>query len=249
MRNLVPQRSGNPVLRGNTFEGLSTTGERMTIDGTVNRSFALVAILLVGAGISIITSPGLAILGAVVGFVLALVTVFKKEWSPVTAPLYALAEGVFLGGFSVILEAEYPGIVIPAVSLTVAIFIAFLLIYRTHLIRVTDKLRIGIVAATGGVVLLYLADLVLNLVGVHVSYLNEAVAGSGLRGERSRHRHRRVQPPARLRFHRARRRRGGAQVHGVVRGLRPTGHARVAVRRSPATLGKGAPPLKIGSAC
>ncbi|TMG70219.1 MAG: Bax inhibitor-1/YccA family protein [Chloroflexi bacterium] len=182
MRNLVPQRSGNPVLRGNTFEGLSTTGERMTIDGTVNRSFALVAILLVGAGISIITSPGLAILGAVVGFVLALVTVFKKEWSPVTAPLYALAEGVFLGGFSVIFEAEYPGIVIPAVSLTVAIFIAFLLIYRTHLIRVTDKLRIGIVAATGGVVLLYLADLVLNLVGVHVSYLNEAVAGSGLLG-------------------------------------------------------------------
>ena len=182
MRNLVPQRSGNPVLRGNTFEGLSTTGERMTIDGTVNRSFALVAILLVGAGISIITSPGLAILGAVVGLVLALVTVFKKEWSPVTAPLYALAEGVFLGGFSVIFEAEYPGIVIPAVSLTVAIFIAFLLIYRTHLIRVTDKLRIGIVAATGGVVLLYLADLVLNLVGVHVSYLNEAVAGSGLLG-------------------------------------------------------------------
>ena len=182
MRNLVPQRSGNPVLRGNTFEGLSTTGERMTIDGTVNRSFALVAILLVGAGISIITSPGLAVLGAVVGLVLALVTVFKKEWSPVTAPLYALAEGVFLGGFSVIFEAEYPGIVIPAVSLTVAIFIAFLLIYRTHLIRVTDKLRIGIVAATGGVVLLYLADLVLNLVGVHVSYLNEAVAGSGLLG-------------------------------------------------------------------
>ena len=182
MRNLVPQRSGNPVLRGNTFEGLSTTGERMTIDGTVNRSFVLVAILLVGVGISIITSPGLAILGAVVGFVLALVTVFKKEWSPVTAPLYALAEGVFLGGFSVIFEAEYPGIVIPAVSLTVAIFIAFLLIYRTHLIRVTDKLRIGIVAATGGVVLLYLADLVLNLVGLHVSYLNEAVAGSGLLG-------------------------------------------------------------------
>ena len=182
MRNLVPQRSGNPVLRGNTFEGLSTTGERMTIDGTVNRSFALVAIVLVGAGISIITSPGLAVLGAVVGLVLALVTVFKKEWSPVTAPLYALAEGVFLGGFSVIFEAEYPGIVIPAVSLTVAIFIAFLLIYRTHLIRVTDKLRIGIVAATGGVVLLYLADLVLNLVGLHVSYLNEAVAGSGLLG-------------------------------------------------------------------
>jgi uncharacterized YccA/Bax inhibitor family protein len=182
MRNLVPQRSGNPVLRQDTFEGLATTGERMTIDGTVNRSFALVAILLAGAGISIYAGPGLAVLGAIVGFVLALATVFKKEWSPVTAPLYAFAEGLFVGGFSVILEQAYPGIVIPAVSLTIAIFIAFLMIYRTHLIRVTDKLRIGVVAATAGVALVYIADLVLNLVGVHVSYLNEAVAGSGVLG-------------------------------------------------------------------
>jgi uncharacterized YccA/Bax inhibitor family protein len=182
MKDLVPQRSGNPALRADTFQDRATTGERMTVDGTVNRSFALVAILLVGVGISILTNPGLAIVGAIVGFVLALVTAFKKEWSPVTAPLYALAEGVFVGRFSVILEQVYPGIVLPAVSLTIAIFIAFLLIYRTHLIRVTDKLRIGIVAATAGVALVYVADLVLNLLGVHVAYLNEAVAGSGLLG-------------------------------------------------------------------
>jgi uncharacterized YccA/Bax inhibitor family protein len=170
------------VLRQNTFEGIATTGEAMTLDGTVNRSFVLVALVLAGAGVSIFTQPGYSLIAAVVGFVLAIATVIRKEWAPVTAPLYALAEGVFLGGMSILLEEAYPGIVIPAVSLTVAIFIAFLFVYRTHLIVVTDKLRIGVVAATGGVALVYAVTLVLNLVGLHVAYLNEAVAGSGILG-------------------------------------------------------------------
>ena len=114
--------------------------------------------------------------------VLAIATVLRKTWAPITAPLYAFAEGLFIGGISILLEATYPGIVIPAVSLTVGIFVAFLLIYRSHLIRVTDKLRIAVFAATGGIAVVYLASLVLNLVGVQVSYLNEALAGSGVLG-------------------------------------------------------------------
>src|SRR5438309_10063171 len=149
MKNLVPQRSGNPTLGDKTFDGLATTGDAMTLDGTVNRSFALVFILMAGAWVSVLAGPGYMVLGAIVGFVLALVTVFRKQWAPITAPLYAFAEGLFVGGISVILEDAYPGIVIPAVSLTVGIYVAFLLIYRSHLIRVTDKLRIAIVAATG----------------------------------------------------------------------------------------------------
>ena len=182
MRNLVPQRSGNPVLRDKTFDGLTTTGEAMTLDGTVNRSFALIFILMAGAWVSVLAGPGYMLLGAIAGFVLAIVTVFRKQWAPITAPLYAFAEGLFIGGISVVLEVAYPGIVIPAVSLTIGIFVAFLLIYRSHLIRVTDKLRIAVFAATGAVALVYLVSLVLNLVGVHVSYLNEAIAGSGALG-------------------------------------------------------------------
>jgi uncharacterized YccA/Bax inhibitor family protein len=182
VKNLVPQRSGNPVLGDKTFDGLETTGDAMTLDGTVNRSFALVFILMAGAWVSVLVGPGYMLLGAIAGFVLALVTVFRKPWAPITAPLYAFAEGLFIGGISVVLEAAYPGIVIPAVSLTIGIFVAFLLIYRSHLIRVTDKLRIAVVAATGAVALVYLASLVLNLVGVQVSYLNEAIAGSGVLG-------------------------------------------------------------------
>jgi uncharacterized YccA/Bax inhibitor family protein len=182
MRNLVPQRSGNPVLRDKTFDGLTTTGEAMTLDGTVNRSFALIFILMAGAWVSVLAGPGYTLVGAIAGFVLAIVTVFRKQWAPITAPLYAFAEGLFIGGISVVLEVAYPGIVIPAVSLTIGIFVAFLLIYRSHLIRVTDKLRIAVFAATGAVALVYLVSFVLNLVGVHVSYLNEAIAGSGALG-------------------------------------------------------------------
>jgi uncharacterized YccA/Bax inhibitor family protein len=154
----------------------------MTLDGTVNRSFALVLILMAGAYVSVVAGPGYMVLGAIAGFVLALATVFRKHWAPITAPLYAFAQGLFVGGISVLLEVAYPGIVVPAVSLTVGIFVAFLVIYRTHLIRVTDKLRIAVFAATGGVALVYLVSLVLNLVGVHVSFLNEVVGGSGALG-------------------------------------------------------------------
>jgi len=182
MKNLVPQRSGNPVLGDKTFDGLATTGDAMTLDGTVNRSFALVLILMAGAFVSVLAGPVYMLLGAIAGFVLAIATVLRKTWAPITAPLYAFAEGLFIGGISILLEATYPGIVIPAVSLTVGIFVAFLLIYRSHLIRVTDKLRIAVFAATGGVAVVYLVSLVLNLVGVQVSYLNEALAGSGVLG-------------------------------------------------------------------
>jgi uncharacterized YccA/Bax inhibitor family protein len=182
MKNLVPQRSGNPVLGDKTFDGLTTTGAAMTMDGTVNRSFALVLILMVGAFVSVVAGPGYMVIGAIAGFVLAIVTVVRKTWAPITAPLYAFVEGLFIGGISILLEDAYPGIIVPAVSLTVGIFVAFLLIYRTHLIRVTDKLRIAVVAATGAAALVYLGSLVLSLIGVQVGYLNEVMAGSGALG-------------------------------------------------------------------
>lgn len=182
MKNLAPQRSGNPVLGDKTFDGLATTGEAMTLDGTVNRAFALVLILMVGAWVSVVAGPSYMLLGAITGLLLAIVTVIRKQWAPITAPLYAFAQGLFVGGISVMLEVTYPGIVLPAVSLTVGIFVAFLLIYRTHVIRVTEKFRMAVFAATGGVALVYIASLVLNLVGVQVSFLNEVMAGSGVLG-------------------------------------------------------------------
>jgi uncharacterized YccA/Bax inhibitor family protein len=109
------------------------------------------------------------------GFICAMVTIFKKEWSAVTAPVYALLEGLVLGGVSAMLETRYPGIAIQAVGLTFGTLFVMLLAYRSGLIRVTDKLRLGIVAATGGIMVFYLMEMVLGFFGVHFATIN----GSG----------------------------------------------------------------------
>src|SRR3989449_11590006 len=77
--------------------------------------------------------------GAIGGLVVAFVTIFKKEWSPVTAPIYAAFEGLALGGLSALLETKYPGIVMQAVGLTFATLAAMLLAYRSGLIKATER--------------------------------------------------------------------------------------------------------------
>jgi len=113
--------------------------------------------------------------GGIGGFIVAMVTIFKKEWSPVTAPIYALLEGLVLGGASAMMEMRFHGIAIQAVSLTFGTLIAMLIGYRSGLIKVTDKLRLGIVAATGGIAVFYFLQFILGFFGVHFTSIN----GSG----------------------------------------------------------------------
>jgi len=87
---------------------------------------------------------------------------FLRQWSGITAPLYAIAEGFALGGLSAMMELRYAGIVLQAVMLTVGVLAAMLMLYRTGIIKVTDKFRMGVVAATGGIMLLYLVDMALR---------------------------------------------------------------------------------------
>jgi uncharacterized YccA/Bax inhibitor family protein len=110
--------------------------------------------------------------GAIGGLVLALVTAFKKTWAPFTAPLYAVVEGVFIGALSAIFEARYPGIVIQAVGLTFGTMAAMLLAYRSGLIRATEKFKLGVVAATGGILLLYLAQFVMGFFGHSMGFIS-----------------------------------------------------------------------------
>jgi uncharacterized YccA/Bax inhibitor family protein len=110
-------------------------------------------------------------IGAIGGLVVAFVTVFKKEWSPLTAPLYAALEGLALGGLSALLETKYPGIAIQSVGLTFATLAAMLLAYRSGLIKPTEKFRLGVVAATGAIALYYLVSLGLQLFGVAMPFL------------------------------------------------------------------------------
>ncbi|MEO8984131.1 MAG: Bax inhibitor-1/YccA family protein [Rhodanobacter sp.] len=184
-------QSGNPALNKNTFldvaDGtVSARGnDTMTINGTVNKTGLMLILVLVGAmyAWSQFTGPDsapamfpLVAGGAIGGLVLALVTVFKKTWAPFTAPLYALVEGVFIGALSAIFEARYPGIVIQAVGLTFGTMAAMLIAYRSGLIRATEKFKLGVVAATGGVLLLYLAQFVMGFFGHSMGF----IAGNGI---------------------------------------------------------------------
>jgi len=115
------------------------------------------------------------LIGGIGGFIFAMITIFKKTWAPVTAPVYALLEGLVLGSISAMLELRYPGIAIQAVSITFGTLIVLLLAYRSGLIPVTEKFKLGVVAATGGIALFYLLTMVLGFFGVHFT----SVYGSG----------------------------------------------------------------------
>ena len=172
-------RSGNPALKSSTFldPGTGTVvrgdADAMTLNGTVNKTAFLLVLTLVGAmytwgmffsGNTDQLMPWV-LGGAIGGFVVALVTVFKKTWAPVTAPLYAVLEGLFIGGVSAIFEQRFPGIVMQAVGLTFGTLAALLVAYRSGLIRATENFKLGVVAATGGIALLYLVNIGMRLFG------------------------------------------------------------------------------------
>lgn len=183
-------KTSNPALGSKTFEDAARFGgaidatNRMSLNGTVNRTGILLICAFATAAFTWRTFmethdpsdvAGWLMLGVFGGFITAMVTIFKKEWAPVTAPIYALLEGLFLGGVSAFFDLRYPGIAIQAVGLTFGVLLTMLAIYSSGLIRVTNKFRIGIIAATGGIALFYLGEMVLGFFGVHFVTIN----GSG----------------------------------------------------------------------
>lgn len=177
-------RSGNPALNQNTFGGLRTeNSEAMTINGTVNKTAMLLAIVVICAlytwskvqSIDGAASAMPLILGGLIGgFIVALVTIFKKTWAPVTAPLYAGLEGLALGGISAFYEAEYPGIVLQAITLTFGTLGALLMAYRSGLIKATENFKLGVVAATGGIAILYIINIVMGFFGHSIGFIHDS---------------------------------------------------------------------------
>lgn len=173
--------NSNPVMREKTFEGQIATGEAMTVQGTVNKTGVLLLCVVVAAawtwGLAHSEQPEAAFPwmtgGLIGGLVTCLVTVFKKEWSALTAPVYALFEGLVLGGLSAIFEQRYPGIAVQSVTLTFGVLFVLLLAYKTRLIRATRGFVLGIVCATGAIALVYMANLFMNLFGYSgMTFLN-----------------------------------------------------------------------------
>lgn len=179
----LAMRSGNPVLSEDTFrrERALHGTDAMTISGTVNKTGLLFLILFITATYAWTQGPtagGLIVVGAIGGLVVALITVFKKTWAPVTAPIYAAFEGLALGGISAFSESRYPGTVSQAIFLTFGTLAALLIAYRSGWIRATENFKLGVVAATGGIFFVYLISFVLSFFGVNIPLIH----GSGIFG-------------------------------------------------------------------
>lgn len=182
-------RTANPALTDKTFTGFApvTDTSTMTIQGTVNKTALLLLLVLFSsswtwnlyfsAGDPAVVIPWV-FGGLISGFIVALVTVFKKQWAILTAPIYALLEGLALGGISAIFEARFPGIVIQAVGLTFGTLFCLLMAYKSGMIKVTENFKLGVVSATGAIALFYVVSFLLSMFGIPIPFIH----GSGIIG-------------------------------------------------------------------
>jgi uncharacterized YccA/Bax inhibitor family protein len=164
-------RSGNPVLSNSTFTDVARGFSRpMTLTGVVNRSILLL-LLVAGTSAGVWTYSSshpsaiypAVMVGALGGFVVAMATSFKRNWAPITSPIYAVLEGLFIGGISLVMEQRFPGLVLQAVLLTFGVMFALLAAYQSRIIRPSQTFKAVIVGATFGIVIVYLVSMSLQL--------------------------------------------------------------------------------------
>ena len=178
-------RSSNPVLAGRIFEkagSVASGSSVMTINGTINKIGLLLLLVIAAAAYTwrmvMGADPGragtMAITGAIGGFIMALVTVFRPRSSGFTAPVYAILEGLFLGSISAIINAAYPGVAFQAILLTIGTLFTMLFLYRSGRIRATPRFRRGVMMATGAVFFAYLISWIMSLVGMPVGFFHSA---------------------------------------------------------------------------
>jgi uncharacterized YccA/Bax inhibitor family protein len=176
-------RTSNPTLNDRVFSNAPAAhgGAVMTLQGAVNKTLILSMLMVISAGASwqyVQTNPALAtmlMLGSgIIGFLLVLTSSFKPTWSPVIAPAYGLVEGVFVGVISARYAALYNGIVLQAALLTLGILFALLFAYQSRLIKATENFKLGIVAATGGIFIVYLVSMVLSFFGIQIPLIHES---------------------------------------------------------------------------
>ena len=178
-RSRLSYRSGNPALNKSSFDSFSRTSrgaeinEVMTIKGTVDKT-AIGLFLLIFSGYYSF-APGMTYLipvGVFGGLIVGIITIFKKEWSPITVPIYAILEGLAMGSISYMFNQAYEGIVMQAIGLTLGILASLLLAYRSGMIKATENFKLGVVAATGGIFLVYMASFVMSFFGASISVLD-----------------------------------------------------------------------------
>ncbi len=188
-------RTANPALNDNTFRevrGADYSGQSMTLEGTVNKTGILLMLIVASAAFTWQQyMAGSAMVnywmigGLIGGLVMALITSFNPKGAMYTAPIYALLEGLFLGGFSAFAQSQVElrtgvssPIVIQAVGLTFGVLLSLLFIYRLGIIKATENFKLGVAAATGGIFVLYMVSMVMGFFGVSIPFIH----GGGMIG-------------------------------------------------------------------
>ena len=164
-------RSGNPAFQSHFNTNQNVVGATMTLEGTVNKTGILLA-LCVGGAFFGWNAPALAIPAIIIGFVIALFTIFRPKNSPYTAPAYAVIEGVALGAITMVFESQYPGIGIQAIGLTFGILASLLFCYKSGIIKPTENFRLMIFSATMGIALLYLISFIMSFFGNSIGFIH-----------------------------------------------------------------------------
>ena len=182
-------RTMNPVLTDKAFgsEGSFSLGEAntMTLQGTVNKSISLIGMCMIAASLTwgwlsdMTPDKAQWIMpifwgSAIGGLLVFLVTIFKKSLAPVTAPFYALIEGVLLGAISLLFERMYPGIAAQAIFLTFGVLFSLLMAYKAGWVKVTQKFRTGVMAATGAIFLIYMVSFIMGFFGTSIPMIHQS---------------------------------------------------------------------------
>lgn len=179
-------KSSNPTLSEKTFDKFGNRGaiqdlsERMTIDGTVNKTALLLVLLVASASFTWYmadVNPALVmplmLAGLFGGLISAIVIAFKQTWVSYLAPIYAILEGLFLGGISLFFAGMYAGIVLQAVGITIAVAASLLFLYKTGMVVVDQQFRTAIMTATMAIMAVYLISMVLSFFGTTIPYIHQ----------------------------------------------------------------------------
>ena len=182
-------RTSNPAMKDSVFSKIATDSSSMTIRGSVNKTLILLALAIASGAYTwrVFTTsidPNAFVPwmfgGMIGGLIMSLIVIFRPKTAAWAAPIYAIFEGLFLGAISAWFEysfgAQFPGIVLTAVAITALTLLVMLMLYRSGIVKMNNKLRGGIITATGTVALFYLVTLVMSLFGADTT----VVHGSGM---------------------------------------------------------------------
>jgi uncharacterized YccA/Bax inhibitor family protein len=193
-------RTSNPTLSEDVFTNSAVFGgsRTMSLEGTAIKTGFLLMILMAGVIYTwvqtgavapavttemAVRAGGVAIpqnvwqfmmVGGLGGFIAGIITSFVPRWSPFTAPVYAALEGMFIGAISSMFEYRYPGIAVQSAGLTFGTLAAMLLAYTSRLVRPTEQFKMGLVAATGAICMVYFASMILSFFGIHIPYIHQS---------------------------------------------------------------------------